>query len=403
MAKAEEHGVLVIAPAGVDGGFHDLYPAAHPWAVSCTTMDAAAFEDDEGELVRVEGVTERGNQSGKTELMQRGYAKALRPGGAYTSLEGSSVPCAQAAGWAAWLIARRPELPGAEIRRILTMSNPRPQLPNEYFALPVRTLSPQALRPAGSPDAAARGDLDLTFADLLDDADKPGEYQLRAFISNLSAVALECRLSVLIPSVKLERVRDVETIPGGETRMVDLPLGPLKTYQKSCSIQIDSPGDRNPLNNRLLMRTPPEKVLPGPSIRWVRASGLRSETREVDLTFTLANPESSAWSGTCCVCLADQEFAEPFTLAAHESRMFRRTVTLPEIPDGKSGIELSVRVKTAKEEPGDEVFTLLRWNPPDFRTQYADVFDRKEVILDAPASTALGRTVIPLVIFARKL
>src|ERR671919_330041 len=84
LERAKREGVLVVAAAGVADGSADFWPAAHPWAVSCT-------------------VSEWGGKG---------------------QLEGWGVPCAKAGGYAAHLMDGQRGWGAAELRRLLVLSGP---------------------------------------------------------------------------------------------------------------------------------------------------------------------------------------------------------------------------------------------------------------------------------------
>lgn len=368
MAKAEKHGVLVIAAAGVDGGFHDLYPAAHPWAVSCTTMDTAAYEDDEGKFVTTSVIASRANRSGKTSLMGAGYAKVLAPGGGYHTLQGSSVPCGKAAGWAAWLVFKSPESRAPILRGLLTGSGPALAHPNRYLRTETRKLLPESLRLAVGLDPATQADLCLDLAEWKPLAAE-GRTSIVAQVRNLAGVEVPCRLRVKIPAIKRVDEGAEVRIPAGESRMLTVEFATIEGKGRICEVEAHAAQDPNPHNNMLFTESLPTEADLSPGLWRVSAARALADGKSVELRFLVSNPAPLEWKGVLNLSTPESDHKEDLNLKPHESRWVRRSLDLPAVPEGKRAIEIGIRLEDSAGKEQDQVLIAQFVEPAGVRTQ----------------------------------
>jgi subtilisin family serine protease len=112
LAAAAEKRIALIAAAGNEGPLaQPQYPAADPHVIAVSAVDAQAR------------VYAKANRGPYVALAAPGVdVLVAAPGGAYDLSTGTSVACAEVSGIAALLLEKKPDLDGAELRRLLQKS-----------------------------------------------------------------------------------------------------------------------------------------------------------------------------------------------------------------------------------------------------------------------------------------
>ena len=112
LAAAAEKNIAMIAAAGNEGPLaQPQYPAADPHVIAVSAIDAQAR------------VYDKANRGPYVALAAPGVdILVAAPSGAYDLSTGTSVACAEVSGIAALLLEKKPDLDGAELRRLLQKS-----------------------------------------------------------------------------------------------------------------------------------------------------------------------------------------------------------------------------------------------------------------------------------------
>ncbi|MBI2920769.1 MAG: S8 family serine peptidase [Planctomycetes bacterium] len=393
--EAREKGVLVIAAAGIASGTQDFWPAAHPWAVSCTAASESILKASDGAPVRIMAVSARANLSGKTELAGDPSAMSCRPDDTYGPLEGTSAVAARAAGVAARIWTEHPTLTAAEVRRILVESGPRMGTPNFHGVYPTHLLDLEAALFCADPDLA---DLAVRSATLRPWPWHPGEKRLG------EAEVLNCGVTpakgVLVVDIDKAYRFDVPEIAPGETRVVAFEI-PAEADLSSGRARVSLDGvakEKNTANNALNISVS-ERPRERPCVMFQSAGVERLDTDpgKAVLYARLRNLETS------------EEFPADIRLRIGAQTWTRAVRLKPgadgrvecewTFPDGEKAVRLEAEVEV-KGQVTDKVRVGLLIEDRPVEMQYADVWDRNEIIFDMPWGIVEGRKEIPLLVFA---
>ncbi|NUN47653.1 MAG: S8 family serine peptidase [Candidatus Brocadiae bacterium] len=404
LERARKEGVLVVAAAGVGEEALDFWPAMHPWAISCTVSEPALSDLPGREKQEMlEYPAGRANISGKTEIIGDGFSAVLTPGGGRGQLEGSSVVCARAAGYAARLRERFPKATGAELRQLVTLCGAPMEVANIFWTYPARRLTNAAVDAV--PDADAGADLALVDVDLNPgplEADRAGKIELRVrnigFRAAAGEVTFRCEPAKIAVSATFEEIP-----PGGERRVtVDLP--PLKEDTYLGAARITSKDDRNAANDALNLRLFVSAPGEGPSLvcSRPRLTRLRGEDRTAVVEFEVKNARDVAFAGHAAVEAGDALSKVPLEFKGRETRTVSLSIELPELEEARKGYALGIGVLEGEKTLASEDLRLIYQDRP-VRCQYADAWATKEVVMDAPAFVMEGRSSIPVLIFAPEI
>ena len=399
LERAQKEGVLVVAAAGVSDGSADLWPASHPWVVSCTVSEPVEAELADGTRKMVEFPASRAHISGKTELIGSPFAKAIAPGGGKGQLEGSSVPCARAAGYAAMLKAHHPEMKAEDLRRLLTLTGAPIELGNVFHAYRVRRISADAITDCIA--AKLPSDLVLLDQDTNPAPVEPGkEAKIELEVLNLGLEAQGCEVSVDFPKEKISLTGKIDAIPPGESREVSIDLPKFAEGSYKGVARVKCAADKNPANDWLNF-TNVVMPLDKPAIVASRPHVIRFRSGESKATveFDVQNAGTTEFVGSAVVGAGDKSSSMEFTLAGRASRRIQLEFEIPPMQKGKKAFSLGVGVM--KGEKTVTVAELIVGLSEDVATpQYADAWATKEIIIDAPAFVMEGRSSIPVLIFA---
>lgn len=401
LERAKKEGVLVVAAAGVGSGALDLWPAMHPWAVSCTVS--------EPQLTRLPGAAAdamveypaaRAHISGKTEVIGSGFAKSLAPGGGYGQLEGSSVVCARTAGIAALICARFPAATGEERRRVLTLCGAPMEAVNIVHTYPARRLS---VATAGAVPAAGEGtDLALVRVDVNPgplEAGRPGALEFHLVNIGFSPAAGQVSFESAEP--KLAATAKFEAIPPGESRVVTLELPVLQKGFVPGVGKVAGAKDANPANDACNVRLEVREPKDGPSIVCYRPrlTRLRVDDRKAVVEFEIQNAKNMAFHGEAAVELGKMLSKTPIQFDGRGTKIVSVEIDVPVQEEGKRGFEMGIGVLQGDTTLDSDDLILLFDDGPE-RVQYADAWATKEIIMDAPAFVLEGRASIPVLLFA---
>lgn len=403
MALAKEKGVLVVAAAGIGTpATHDFYPAAHPWAISCTGEREARKEKFAGREIQWYYRTELANWSGKTELMGPIFAKTLAPGGGYASLQGTSVACAKAAGLAAKLIAANRSWSAQRVRDVLTLSGSIDYAGNVYLHCPARHVDEGIVESHTNARGESQGDLALlamgpTYWP------KPGEqFVVEALVRNIGTVAAKGRVQCRIPTHKVDVVVETELIAPGEVRSVRLDLPGIPAGVVDYDVTLIQEGSANIANDRLAGTTGADERNGTTYLKHSRVVGMMADSETMLFRTTVANPNHKPWKTKLVVAIAEPKVELELDLAPDEAREVEIQLTIPKAKVAKKGIVLAVEVKE-----GGDVYRgsdlLINMTRRSYSPQYADVWGVKEVIADAPASITTAAKVVPLMLFTPEI
>ncbi|MBI2919595.1 MAG: S8/S53 family peptidase [Planctomycetes bacterium] len=399
LERAREAGIIVVAAAGVSDGSADLWPASHPWVVSCTVSELVEAELADGTRKMVEFPASRAHISGKTELIGTPFAKAIAPGGGKGTLEGSSVPCARAAGYAARLRLSHPEMKAEDLRRLLVLTGAPIELGNVFRAYRVRRISGAALTRAATEKLPA--DLVLLDQDTNPAPMEPGkEAKLELEILNLGPEAQACDVTVDFPKEKLALKGRIESIPPGESRKVSIDLPKFEEGSYKGVARVKGAGDENPENDWLNFTN---VVMPAPEFPVIlsrpRMERLRFGEKQATIAVEVTNAGQKEIKGQAVVEVDDKAYTKDVTLGPRASELLAFTFDIPDLPAGFTGIRIAAGFLVAdKTVTSTELSCKLSQDTA--LVQYADAWATKEVILDAPAFVIEGRTSVPFLIFA---
>ncbi|MCC6739354.1 MAG: S8 family serine peptidase [Planctomycetia bacterium] len=401
LERAKKEGVLVVAAAGVGSGAMDLWPAMHPWAVSCavsepqlTRLPGAATD------TMVEYPASRAHISGKTEVIGSGFAKSLAPGGGYGQLEGSSVVCARTAGIAALVCARFPAATAEERRRVLALCGAPMEAVNIVHTYPARRLSVAA---AGAVPVASEGtDLALVRVDV-----NPGPLEagrlgaLEFHLVNIGFAPAAGQVSFEATEPKVSVTAKFEAIPPGESRVVTLELPVLQKGFIPGVGKVTGAKDANPANDACNVRLEVREPKDGPSIVCYRPrlTRLRMDDRKAVVEFEVQNAKNMAFTGEAAVELGKTLSRTPIQFDGRGTKVVSVEIEVPTQEEGKRGFEMGVGVLQGDATLDSDDLILLFDDGPE-RVQYADAWATKEIIMDAPAFILEGRATIPVLLFA---
>jgi hypothetical protein len=403
MAQAKEKGILVVAAAGIGTpATHDFYPAAHPWAISCTGEREAKKETFAGKEMQWYYRADLTNHSGKTELMGPIFAKVIAPGGGYSSLQGTSVACANAAGLTARLIAANRSWNAQRVRDVLTLSGSPDFAGNSYLACPARHIDAQILDAHWTKSKEGKADLAVVWSDVLA-MPKPGkEFEVAVTVRNLGDRAGSGTLECLCEAADKGSKVQIQELPAGETRRVIVSMPGLNLGEHSYEAVITQSDDSNIANDKL-RDTVISDPRDGTALCFLnRLEGMRSDSNSVVLRTTIKNPNPHTLESTLIVAISEPKAKLKISLEAGEAREFELPLSLVKPSDGKKGVVVTVEVETEGEIEQEENI-LLDFSRRSYATQYADVWGLRELIVDAPASIASDRTTIPIMLFAPEI
>ncbi|KAF0241963.1 MAG: peptidase S8/S53 subtilisin kexin [Planctomycetota bacterium] len=403
MAQAKEKGVLVLAAAGVGSpATHDFYPAAHPWAVSCTGEREASKEKFGGKEVQWYYRAELANHSGKTELMGPIFAKVIAPGGGFASLQGTSVACAQAAGLAARLMAANRGWSAQRVRDVLTLSGSPDFSGNGFLECPARHIDAEILASQCGNAAARPADLAMLWT--LPSADpKPGQvFEVIATVRNLGGSTgsgtLKCRLISKTDGTSV----DIGEMQPGESRQVRVTMPSLEKGEYDYDAVLTQTSDGNLANDRLRC-TIVSNPSAGSALCFLNClEGMRSDSDKVVLRSVISNPNNNPIETKLIVAISDPKAEISLKLGAGESREIQLALTLAKPEEGKTGSVVGLEIKENDRLFGRENI-LLDLSRGAYSPQYADVWGLKEVIVDAPASIATSSSTIPFMLFTPEI
>ncbi|MCC6741382.1 MAG: S8 family serine peptidase [Planctomycetia bacterium] len=395
MKKAEEKGVLVIAAAGANGGCHDLYPAAHPWAISCTATAPHQEEQPDGTKIVTETLAQPCNRSGKTEILSPARAAVLSADGGYAEIEGTSASAARAAGYAAKLLAKHPDMSAARVREILTLSGKDDRHGNSWVQVPARILYAEAI------DRYAKGDDfgDLVLTYCYPEWAKPNQkIRVRGVVRNIGAkpVSGELVLQSWKP-VPFKCSAPIPEVAPGASAEVFVEVPGLPNDIIDVDAQIVSKQDENPDNNRLFiaivpMEEDPSIVLQRISVRgWTRSG-------EAIVTCVVSNQSPGALDGRIEIPIKDKLYQKEIHIEAGGRSSVEVPAAIPEPDKNFGGAGISILIMRDKVQLEDK--TVILWSEESSAsTQYADLWATREFIFDAPAFVSKSRADFPVLAF----
>ncbi|MCE9582888.1 MAG: S8 family serine peptidase, partial [Planctomycetes bacterium] len=399
--RAKKEGVLVVAAAGVSDGAADLWPAMHPWVVSCTVSELRLTRlpgNDKDTMV--DYPASRAHVSGKTELIGSGFAKALTPGGGHGTLEGSSVACARAAGVAAQICLLFPKATAEERRRLLTLSGAPLEAANIFYSYPARRFGVEAATAVALEKEAT--DLALTYIDVNPgplEAGKAGKLEFS--VTNIGFAPAAGEVTFDAPEERVSASAKFEAIGPGQTRVVTVDLPVLKETGYRGVGRIKCAANKNAANDALNVMLDVRVAKEGPSLMCFRPrlTRLRLEDRKAVVEFEVQNAREVAFEGDAAVSAGDVNARVPVVFRGRETRTVAVEINLPELEEGFRKFELGVGVLKAEETVTAETL-IVDMSEVTVTTQYADAWGTKEVIMDAPAFVLEGRSSIPVLLFA---
>lgn len=397
MKFAEEKGVIVVAAAGVTKGSHDLYPAAHPWAVSCTVSATEFFDDGDGEGFSGEAIAPLANRSGKTEILGPGLAKVIASGGSEpTSLSGSSIPCGRAAGYAAWLTLKLKDSAPKEIRELLVQAGAPSDKPFQTLLTRVRKLDRDAFAATVRARDEKLPDLVVDWMQYEGVPNAATGQRVRVRIRNIGLAAGEGEVEAKVDQCKWSGKQKFAAIaPGGSVDVcLEAPL--FDQAIAVLSARIECGKDPNPANNGMMLWTPfPEE----PFAPFERRFSIHSYDRQRAVAkCTMSNPRREAREVDLTIAVADKKVKTHFSLAAGETREFSVTFETPVQPRGIVALEVGC-ILDSDGEVKSESHSMLNLESSQCSPQYADVNEAKEVVLDAPSQVTWEKGVIPVLFF----
>ncbi|NUN48722.1 MAG: S8 family serine peptidase [Candidatus Brocadiae bacterium] len=392
--RCQEQGVLVVAAAGIASGTQDYWPAAHPWAVSCTASSGTVLSDRDGMPSHsVTAVSTRANLTPKTELAGDPSSQSTRPGDSYGPLEGTSAVAARAAGVAARIWLADPKLTAGEVRRILVDSGPRigtPNFQNVYRTTVLDLEAALACADAGKPDLGVRSAILRPYPW------HPGEKRLaEAVVTNCGRRKAGGKLAV---DIDRKYTFDIPELEPGATQRIEFEIPAEATLDGGrARVSVENvPGEGNASNNVLHISVA-ERPRDGVAVM-VQSAGVESmgvEPGKAKVWAVIRNLETSEeLPADVSLKTSNGRWSRPVRIAAGGETRVEADWDLPE---GSSDIlEVTVEVK-GKQTDATRTGVLLEDGPVTL--QYADVWDRDEIIFDMPWAVIEGRTEIPLLVF----
>lgn len=390
----KEQGVLVVAAAGIASGTQDYWPAAHPWAVSCTSSNETVLSDKAGRPVQtVMAVATRANLTPKTELAGDPSSQSTRPGDTYGPLEGTSAVTARAAGVAARIWLADPKLTAEDVRRILVDSGPRIGTPNFQNVYRTTVLDLEAALACAD---GGKSDLAIRSAILRPYPWHPGEKRLaEAVVTNCGRKKAGGKLAV---DIDRKYTFDVPELEPGATKRVEFEIpADAKLDGGRARIALENvPGEGNTTNNVLHISVA-ERPRDGAAVM-VQSAGVQDmgiEPGKAKVWAVIRNLETSEeLPADVTLKTSNGRWSRPVRVAAGAEMRVEADWDLPE---GSSDVlEVTVEVK-GKQTDSVRTGVLLENGPVTM--QYADVWDRDEIIFDMPWAVIEGRTEIPLLVF----
>ena len=403
MAQAKEKGILVLAAAGVGSpATHDFYPAAHPWAISCTGEREASTEKVGDKEIQFYYRAELANHSGKTELMGPIFAKVIAPGGGFASLQGTSVACAQAAGLTARLMAANRDWSAQRVRDVLTLSGSPIFNGNAFLHCPARHIDAEILASQYADAVARPADLAVLWALLTPDP-KPGQaFDLTVTVRNVGGSPGAGSLTSRILSQANGSRVDIAVLQSGESCRVRVPMLGLAKGSHSCEVVLSQTDGGNSANDRLKYTVAPDPR-EGTALCFLnRLEGMRSDSDKAVLRSLIHNPNNKPIETKLIVAISEPDAELSMKLEAGESREIELHLVLAKPAEGKTGKVVSLEIKEGGELYADEDI-LFDMSRSSYSPQYADVWGLKEVIVDAPASIAASRSTIPFMLFTPEI
>ncbi|MCC6739325.1 MAG: S8 family serine peptidase [Planctomycetia bacterium] len=403
MALAKEKGVLVLAAAGIGTpATHDFYPAAHPWAISCTGEREARTETFAGREMQWYYRADYANWSGKTELMGPIFAKVLAPGDGYASLQGTSVACARAAGLAAKLIAANRSWSAQRVRDVLTLSGSPDYAGNAYAHCPARHVDAEILDDATKSPPKEKSDLAVLWIEP-EPWPKPDQaFRARVEVRNVGAAPGAGSVTFRIASENVEVKVPISELLPGEGCTVRIPVPGLKQGKFLSEVEVFEDKAASLANNRLIAKlaVDPRDNAAGCGLVWLE--GMRADSDELVLHGLASNPNDRALETAISVAVAEPDARLQLRLNPFESRWVRLPMVIGKPGGGKKGV--AVVVKTVEEgESFGNVTVLLDVSRTTYSPQYADVWGLKEIIVDAPASISTARSTLPIMLFTPEI
>ncbi|MBI2922016.1 MAG: S8 family serine peptidase [Planctomycetes bacterium] len=402
LAKAREKGVLVVAAAGATSGTHDLYPAAHPWVVSCTSWAETGMILEDGSGKKCLQIAEKANRSGKTELHGPPMKPTIYPGG-YARLEGTSVAAAMAAGWAARLRLKYPGWTAQKLRDVLVLAGPHQEGGNNFQIYASRKLDAEAYKrvEAAAPDY---GDLVITWADSMPwyaPIGKPFKYVVD--IRNIGDKELGGEVQVERFGGKPSWKATFAPIKPGELSRVGIDIPAQEETEADLFASVKVEGDRNPFNDSLDAGLQVAAEGGEAALRAVSVSGWIGPEKPAQIVGTIINSRPDAFKGVIAVDIPGKNPTLEVTVASGEVSRFSMDVSFPKEVDPKwKRVHFIVKLEQdSKTLTTYDVYLDL--STPQAAPQYADVWSTKEIILDAPAYLAEGRNSVPFVVFAPEI
>ncbi len=395
MKKAEEKGVLVIAAAGANGGCHDLYPAAHPWAISCTATAPHPEEQPDGKSILTETLAQPCNRSGKTEILSPARAVVISADHGYSEIEGTSASAARAAGFAAKLLAKHPGMTAARVREILSMSGKDDRHGNSWVQVPARILSAEAIERYAKADDF--GDLVLTYC--YPEWAKPNQkIKVRGVVRNIGTKPVSGDL--VLQSWKPVPFKVSTAIPEvapGASAEVFLEVPGLPSDVIDADAQIVSKEDQNPDNNRLYIAICPLEEDPSIVIQRVNVRGW-TKNGEAIVNCVISNQSPGPLEGRVEIPIDDKLYQAPAKVEAGRNAVVEISILMPPSGGKFTSNSFSVLVMCDKTELGDKLVRL--WSAEESAsTQYADLWETREFIFDAPAFVSKSRADFPVLAF----
>lgn len=402
LAKAREKGVLVVAAAGATSGTFDLYPAAHPWVVSCTSWAETGMILEDGSGKKCLQIAEKANRSGKTELHGPPLKPTIFPGG-YARLEGTSVAAALAAGWAARLKLKYPGWDAQKLRDVLVLAGPHQDGGNNFQIYASRKLDVEAYKRV---EAAAQdyGDLVVTWADSMPwhaPIGKPFQYVVD--VRNIGAKELGGEVQVEKLGGKHSWKTSFAPIKSGELRRVAIDIPAQEQTEASLLASVKAAGDGNPFNDSLDAALQVSAEGGEATLRAVSVSGWIGPGQPARIVGTIINARPDAFKGVVRLDLRDEDPSKEIEVASGETARFSMDVKFPEETDPKwKRVYFTVNLEQ-NEKLLATYHVYLDLSTPQASPQYADVWSTKEIILDAPAYLVEDRTSVPIVVFAPEI
>jgi hypothetical protein len=403
MKKAQEKDVLVIAPAGFGKvSCLDLYPAAHPWALSVTGTLEKPVAQPEGGSKMMESSIFDAYRSGKTEVMALARAKVITPGGGHSELEGTSVSAARTAGQAARLLAAHPKLTATRLREILKWSGSAEPENGAWRGVPARVLTPKSIDAYCEGEGKPMTDLVLVAAE--PNQVRPGKKsKVRVVVRNNGSKAAggEFTIQAWKPEI-ISKCAVPEVAPGKEVEtwveMAEVPEGKF-THLRA---EVKCEGDVCSANDVLFLDACSYTDEPFIGFDWVTISGFRDGGGPVRATCRVANEGDKNYEFVLRVPGDEKNDEIKASLKSCEAGIYSIEFVTEPLEAGKIGLAIDFELIIAGQVAHRTQY-LLDASHPKAAAQYADLWATREFIFDAPAFVANSRSVVPLIAFVPEM